>query len=140
MSARSTHTYVILEISAAAYAEISEKLREAGYSHAFHSPDDVETIDMHGIAIQSEKAPAAPEIHPEERCKENWVAGKGESNHLWPLQLKNGPNVYCLKCHESLANYNQRWVNWIKNHFGKTDTILVEERRVATSGEVNNNA
>lgn len=47
-----THTYALLEISQAAYDEIRQKLREAGYQHAFG--DDGE-IDMHGIAVIPEK-------------------------------------------------------------------------------------
>ena len=43
-----THTYVTLEISAAAYDEIAAKLLKAGYSHCFN--DDGE-IDMHGLAL-----------------------------------------------------------------------------------------
>jgi hypothetical protein len=45
-----THTYAVLEISAAAWHEIATKLRNAGYSHAF---GDDGTIDMHGIGVQA---------------------------------------------------------------------------------------
>jgi len=52
---RSTHTYVVLKISPAAYNEISEALRAAGYDQAFmddpHRDSDVPLIDMHGIAL-----------------------------------------------------------------------------------------
>lgn len=50
---RQTHTYVVLEISDAAYREISAKLKDAGYGHAFNKNGE---IDMHGIAVQSERA------------------------------------------------------------------------------------
>lgn len=43
-----THTYALMQISQAAYAEICAKMRNAGYDHAFN--DDGE-IDMHGIAV-----------------------------------------------------------------------------------------
>lgn len=43
-----THTYVTLDLSAAAYDEIRKKLEEAEYSHAFHEDG---CIDMHGIAV-----------------------------------------------------------------------------------------
>jgi hypothetical protein len=43
-----THTYAVLEISSAAYEEIKEKLKAAGYQHAFQSSGE---IDMHGIAV-----------------------------------------------------------------------------------------
>lgn len=48
---RATHTYAVLEISAAAYAEIRAKLLAAGYWHAVHDGTDREVIDMHGIAV-----------------------------------------------------------------------------------------
>ena len=51
---RSTHTYAILEVSAAVYAEIREKLKAAGYDHAFHLDDNREVMDMHGIALRVE--------------------------------------------------------------------------------------
>ena len=47
----STHTYALLELSAAAYEEIERKLREAGYDHAF---DEDGVIDMHGIGVGRE--------------------------------------------------------------------------------------
>lgn len=46
-----SHTYVVLEVSKAAFEEIREKLKEAGYEHAFHD----ELIDMHGIALREGK-------------------------------------------------------------------------------------
>src|SRR4051794_3924875 len=49
-----THTYVRLEISPSAWAEIAQKLRDAFYDHAFH--DGV--IDMHGIGL----AAAQPDV------------------------------------------------------------------------------
>lgn len=52
-----THTYAILEVSPAAYEEIAEKLRSAGYGHVFAGDG---TIDMHGIGLRPE--PDAKEI------------------------------------------------------------------------------
>ena len=49
MGLSATHTYVICEVSASTYNEIAEKLRNAGYEHAFGEDGE---IDMHGIAIQ----------------------------------------------------------------------------------------
>ena len=54
---RSTHTYVELELSPAAYDEIRAKLAAAGYDHAFM---DDKTIDMHGLAVVREEV---KEIH-----------------------------------------------------------------------------
>jgi hypothetical protein len=52
---RSTHTYVILDLSPAAYAEIAEKLRLADYDHCFHKGAAGRSlIDMHGIAVAEE--------------------------------------------------------------------------------------
>ena len=47
-----THTYAMLEVSRAAYHEIADKLREAGYGHAFHEERDGGVVlDMQGIAL-----------------------------------------------------------------------------------------
>ena len=49
-----THTFVTMEISAAAYDEIASKLLEAEYNHAFldgAAADGGTAIDMHGIAL-----------------------------------------------------------------------------------------
>ncbi len=46
-----THTYALLEISIEAYEEIEQKLRQAGYDHAFSEDGH---IDMHGIALVKE--------------------------------------------------------------------------------------
>jgi hypothetical protein len=46
-----TRTYVLLEVSPAAFAEVRAKLKDAGYDHALHREDGRETIDMHGIAL-----------------------------------------------------------------------------------------
>lgn len=57
-----SHTYAVLQVSAATYAEIREKLKAAGYEHAFHVEErafrmndrrEVEVIDMHGIALSA---------------------------------------------------------------------------------------
>jgi hypothetical protein len=53
---RSTHTYAILPVSYAAYAEIRRKLTDAGYTDQFHDNRDGDgvVIDMHGIALKDE--------------------------------------------------------------------------------------
>ncbi len=53
MSLNVTHTYVTLEVSAAAYDEIHKKLADAEYQHAFM---DDGAIDMHGIALIKEES------------------------------------------------------------------------------------
>jgi hypothetical protein len=64
-----THTYAVLEVSPAAYAEIREKLDAAGYDHAFDSHSGAEVIDMHGIALRAEVKlpPIAPPPEPPEQ-------------------------------------------------------------------------
>jgi len=52
---RQTHTYVVLELSPAAFGEIKEKLEAAGYQHAFDENDGRTIIDMHGIAVATPK-------------------------------------------------------------------------------------
>lgn len=56
MKLRTTHTYVLLEVSAPAYDEIHAKLTEAGYQHAFSNTGE---IDMHGIAVMKSTEPVA---------------------------------------------------------------------------------
>jgi thymidylate synthase len=55
MTLRSTHTFATLELSPAAYDEIADKLKEAGYGHAFIE----HAIDMNGIGLV--KAAVAPQ-------------------------------------------------------------------------------
>lgn len=78
---RSTHTYTILKISAAAHAEIKGKLLAVGYSHAI----DGETVDMQGIAVEPES--------PEEllRCAHG---------SMHPLRERHGKNILDSSCNE----------------------------------------
>lgn len=63
-----SHTYAVLEVSQATYAEIRAKLVDAGYDHALHTPavsgEDREVIDMHGIALKesTDVMPVAPDL------------------------------------------------------------------------------
>ena len=52
-----THTYVTLEVSAAAFDEIKQKLEDAGYDHTFM---DSGGIDMHGLALVTGEAGVPP--------------------------------------------------------------------------------
>ena len=48
-----THTYAVMEVSKATFAEIEQKLREAKYFHAILPDTDPNpTLDMHGIGLQ----------------------------------------------------------------------------------------
>lgn len=51
-----TYTYVIMELSRAAFQEIKAKMIAADYRHAFQKSDGRVVIDMHGIAV-TEKEP-----------------------------------------------------------------------------------
>lgn len=51
---RTTYTYVLMELSQAAYDEIAGKMRAAGYDHVFNESDSrpgTTAIDRHGIAV-----------------------------------------------------------------------------------------
>jgi hypothetical protein len=51
---RTTRTYAILEVEPEIYNKIRKLLEDAGYGHAFHrGNNDLEVIDMHGIALQA---------------------------------------------------------------------------------------
>ena len=81
---RATHTYAVLDVSEAAYTEIADKLKAAGYDHAF----DNGVIDMHGIALALEPKPAAVPQPPAGytklaagvrcRCARLWTDGKDQ--------------------------------------------------------------
>jgi hypothetical protein len=49
-SLRQTHTFATLEVAGSTYDEIREKLKSAGYEHAFVDG----AIDMHGIGLVRE--------------------------------------------------------------------------------------
>lgn len=60
-----SHTFALLEVSPAAYAEIRENLKAAGYDHALHG-DGV--IDLHGLALTTEhEAGCYAQPYPEGR-------------------------------------------------------------------------
>ena len=50
-----TRTFATLEISKAAFDEISEKMKAAGYDHAFLDHGNV--VDMEGIAVAKVREP-----------------------------------------------------------------------------------
>lgn len=66
---RQTHTLAVLELTPRAYQEISHKLTEAGYAHAFN---DDGTIDMNGIGVQMEAMENARDdlVRDDERNRE----------------------------------------------------------------------
>lgn len=96
---RSTHTYAILPVSHATYAEIRRKLTDAGYTDQFHDDRDGGgvVIDMHGIAISNEEARVKP--HKEEPAmqphQERVVQEKAElSEKVDKLETFIGGSIY----------------------------------------------
>jgi len=65
-----THTYVLLEISQDAFDEVEDKLREAGYDHAFVDGN----IDMHGLALTCGDP---PKVDPEDKKRWDHANGGG---------------------------------------------------------------
>jgi len=57
-----TYTYAVLDVPKAVYAAVRVLLNAADYQHAFHTSDDGEVIDMHGIALRSKDGPTGTEI------------------------------------------------------------------------------
>jgi hypothetical protein len=55
MMTRQTHTVALLQLSKAAYTEIADKLKAAGYDHAFSETDGVAFIDMTGIGVTAQE-------------------------------------------------------------------------------------
>jgi len=55
MRIKQTNTVALLELSPAAYEEISNKLKAAGYDNAFNETDGVRFIDMSGIGVTTQE-------------------------------------------------------------------------------------
>jgi hypothetical protein len=51
---RNTRAFVILDLSPAAFDEISRKFKDGGYDHCFTESDGRVVIDMQGIAVACE--------------------------------------------------------------------------------------
>jgi hypothetical protein len=49
-----THTFAALDISAAAFEEIKQRLEAVSYQHTFIKTDGQDLIDMQGIALKRE--------------------------------------------------------------------------------------
>lgn len=68
-----THTYATLPVTRDTYNEVADKLREAEYGHAFINEGEGEVIDMHGIALQAQPAPAATLAERREARRANYT-------------------------------------------------------------------
>lgn len=54
-----TRTFALLEVSPSTFVEVSGKLRDAEYDHAFHVVGGRDVVDMHGIALAIDQSVAA---------------------------------------------------------------------------------
>lgn len=50
-----THTFVTLEVSPELFKEVSDKMRDARYDHAFNRVDGFDVVDMYGVALVAER-------------------------------------------------------------------------------------
>lgn len=55
-----THSFVIMQISQAAYDEIKATFLAAGYDDVFIADRNGEIADMHGIGVQANKFASGP--------------------------------------------------------------------------------
>jgi hypothetical protein len=76
MPTRATHTFALLQLSTAAFIEIRDKLRAAGYDHCFHH--DGHVIDLHGLGICEADPDNLPETKDEHRGRRQ--KGNAEEN------------------------------------------------------------
>lgn len=61
MPIATTHTYVILDVTAACFREIQGKLEASGYLHVFHKDADGQLVmDLSGIALRDEEGDEGP--------------------------------------------------------------------------------
>lgn len=95
---RTTHTYAVLEVSPAVYAEIRAALETAGYDHVFHT--DAQhgvVIDMHGIALARREANVADVCGG---CGGPYQFDTTIPSSLWNrvVRAKGGSEYLCLTC------------------------------------------
>jgi hypothetical protein len=93
-----THTYVIMELSEAAYREIADQMRAAGYDHAFGKDGE---IDMHGIAVARTVGAinASPKRLTDQHCATCQCNAVHDERHVpsnpmsrsWHKNAGNGP-------------------------------------------------
>lgn len=79
MTLRQTHTFAELELSPAAYDEIAEKIREAGYAGVKFVEGPGGPIDMHGIGVtRGEEEPHFEPADLEEAVAASYASGAAE--------------------------------------------------------------
>lgn len=65
MTLRTTRTYAVMEVSAAAFAEIRQKLIDAGYQQALHQDGEYALVlDMHGVVLANGDRASDPDLTP----------------------------------------------------------------------------
>jgi len=50
-----THTHAYLDVGAATFEDVRDRLEAVGYSHTFGDDDGRRTVNMHGIALRETK-------------------------------------------------------------------------------------
>ena len=93
-----TRTYAIMELSDAAYCEIANQMRIAGYEYAFGRNGE---IDMHGIAVVRSVGAlnSAPRREQGQHCTTCQCAAMHDERHVpgnpmsraWHKNAPNGP-------------------------------------------------
>lgn len=111
---RTTHTYVTLELSRAAYDEIKGKMLAAKYQHAINAEGE---IDMHGIAVTAEQPADWQWLTREEACAylmtKHGVARSPAT--LATLAVRGGGPVY-RKIGQKLVHYSPQALDeWVES-------------------------
>lgn len=90
---RQTHTFVVLDLSPAAFREISDQLKAADYGHCFLHSDGRDVIDMQGIAVAKEES-KVQSPRSKSKLPAGWVRGpmspKAKAKPRRPGDLRSG--------------------------------------------------
>lgn len=112
-----THTYSLLEVDQAVYAQVADKLRSVGYGHAI---SDTGEIDMQGIALIPLRGQGIPEKLFEHRG-DGTVWGKLPDGRYVELVEKRAGDLHCSTCQcpklhaEAPVPGNPRSRSWHQN-------------------------
>lgn len=67
-----THTYAVLGVSRSTYLEIRDRLKVAGYDHAFQEEGGKPVIDMRGLAVMHDPAVDPEPVETSNMKNEKW--------------------------------------------------------------------
>lgn len=91
-----SHTYALLELTPSAFEEIYEKLKLAGYGHAFiKKRGEATVIDMHGIGVSANKS-SVPQPHTMSRLWSDVLRDIIEPAHAGPDQIRECKRMFYL--------------------------------------------